>query len=195
MTRTMLAHPPCRRHFARHVSEPEDSPISTGEGVSAADQPRIGTDHLDGHAILEASTKALTEMMENLVRQHRDVVGRNPREAERLLGVFMKVQAALARSLKQRDEGRARREQFRKSVRPIIDRITSAAVHSIVSVMRENGKKVRDDFFEVANQRQTVEKFWAMLSSAEDAWAIEVATRMRAATDEAFRAEEAKVQE
>ncbi len=66
-----------------------------------------------GHAILEASTKALTEMMDSLVREHRAVVGRNPREAERLLGSFMKVQTQLQRSLKEWDESRARQQAFR----------------------------------------------------------------------------------
>jgi hypothetical protein len=179
-----------RRHFNRHVAEPEHSPISEGDDVPGADAAPSGTDELDGHAVLESSTRALTEMMDVLVRQHRDVVARNPREAERLLGVFMKVQGQLQRSLKERDQARARQEEFRRAIRPIIKRIASEAIDPIISAMRENGKRVRDDFFEVANQRKTVDEFWSHLSAAEEGWAMEVARRMRTASDAALQAEE-----
>jgi len=153
---------------------------------------------LDGHTVLEASTKALTEMMDALVRQHRDVVARNPREAERLLGVFMKVQGQLQRSLKERDESRARREEFRKTVPQIVDRCISETCRSIASLMRENGKKLREGIVEVASQRLSLGEFWNRLTQYENAWPIEVATRMKAARVEALRAalraEEAKVQ-
>lgn len=186
-----LSEAGCRRHFHNgHVPEPEDSPISEVPGADPAASATEHRDELDGHAVLESSTKALTEMMDALVRQQRDVVARNPREAERLLGVFMKVQGQLQRSLKERDGSRARQQEFRKTIRPVIKRITSAAVDPILSVMRENGKKVRDDFFEVAHERMTVDEFWSRLSAAENAWVMEVATRMRTATDEALRAEE-----
>lgn len=185
-----LSESGCRRHFGAHVIKPEDSPISGGDCLLDTHEPAVATAELDGHAVLEASTKALTQMLDSLVREHRAVVGQNPRETERLLGVFMKVQGQLQRSLKERDESRARQYEFRKSILPIIKRIWCEAVESIIGLMRDNGRKVREDFSEVAHERMTVDEFWNRLSNAENAWAMEVATRMRKATAEALQAEE-----
>ena len=131
-----------RRHFARHVSEPEFWPISEAE--TPANDSRSG-DELDAHAILESSTKALTEMMESLVRQYRATAAQQPYAAERLLTTFMKVQAALARSLKQRDDDQLRREEFRKTVPQIVERCTSEAMRSILPLMRQNMTNLREE--------------------------------------------------
>src|SRR5882724_11995898 len=81
-----------RRHFARHVTQPQDSSISEAEApVNGLDAGVVGGE-LDAQAVLEAGTKALTEMMTSLVQEHRAVVARNPREAERLLTALIKVQ-------------------------------------------------------------------------------------------------------
>ena len=104
----------------------------------------------------------------------------------------MKVQAALAKSIKERDEGRARREEFRQTVPQIVDRCISEAARSIASLMRENTKFLRRDIVEHANGRLSVDGFWERLTGYENAWPIEVATRMKAARTEALKTEEAR---
>ena len=57
-----LSESGCRRHFNRHVPEPEDSSISEAGGAPGADPAACGTtpgDDLDGHALLEAGTRTL----------------------------------------------------------------------------------------------------------------------------------------
>ncbi len=49
--------------------------------------------------------------------------------------------------------------------------------------MRQNGKGVRDDFLEVANERMSVEEFWSRLSRAENEWPREVGTEGDAGGD------------
>jgi len=132
--------------------------------------------------------------MDSLVREHRTVVARNPREAERLLGVFMKVQGQLQRSLKERDAGRTRREEFRQAIPLIVDRITSAAMHPILGLMRRNAEQVREDVVEYSHGRLSPEDFSARLLLLEREWPKEVVVWLRAATTEALKAEEAKVQ-
>lgn len=190
-----LSESGCRRHFARHVVEPEDSRISNtadlpgGDGA-AGDTER--SDGLDGHAVLEASTKALTEMMDSLVREYRAIVGRNPREAERLLGLFMKVQGQLQRSLKARDEGRVRQLEFRQTVPQIVQRCTTQLVRSILPVMRENAAKLRDEVVEYSKGQLSAEDFWNHLVLYEIEWPKEVGLRLRAATTEVLKMEESK---
>jgi len=179
-----------RRHFARHVSEPEFWPISEAE--TPANDSRSG-DELDAHAILESSTKALTEMMESLVRQYRATAAQQPYAAERLLTTFMKVQAALARSLKQRDDDQLRREEFRKTVPQIVERCTSEAMLSILPLMRKNMTNLHEEVTEYANGTLGVEEFWRRLVRYEVEWPKEVGARMRVAQTQALKAEEVKV--
>ena len=186
-----------RRHFSRHAPEPEDSPISEAEGAPGADPAACGTEHgeeLDGRAVLEASTKALTEMMDSLVREHRAVVARNPREAERILGVFMKVQGQLSRLLKERDEGRARREEFRKSILPIVQRCTSAVMKATLPLIRQNAERLREEVGEYVLGKLGAEELRQRLLQYEVRLPTEVAARMKAAMTDALAAEEAKVQ-
>lgn len=187
-----LSESGCRRHFARHVIEPENLSIADGEGVAdlgAADGAEDG-DELDGHAVLQASTKALTEMMDSLVREHRAVVARNPREAERVLGVFMKAQGQLQRSLKQRDENRARREEFRKTIPHIVQRCSAEAARLIMPVMREHAANLRDEIVEYSHGRLSPEDLWSRLVRYEVEWPKQVGERMRVAQLQALKAEE-----
>jgi len=128
-----------------------------------------------------------------LVREHRAVVARNPREAERLLGVFLKVQSALANSLKQRDEARARREDFRKTIPAMVQRCTSAVMHALLPLMRDNAKRLRDDVVEFSHGRLSPDDLWTRLVEYETAWPQAVGETMRAAQDQALQTEEAKV--
>ena len=84
-------------------------------------------------------------MMESLVRQYRATAAQQPYAAERLLTTFMKVQAALARSLKQRDDDQLRREEFRKTVPQIVERCTSEAMRSILPLMSQNMTNLREE--------------------------------------------------
>ncbi len=182
-----------RRHFSRHVGEPEYSPISDGEGMPGADPAAAGTgpaDELDAQAVLEVSTKALTEMMASLVREHRAVVGRNPREADRLLTTCMKLQTALAKSIKQRDESRTRRQEFRKAIPQIVDRCTDELSRSITPVMRENAAGIRNDIVEYSHGRLSPEDLWDRLMRYERAWPMEIGERLRVARREALKAVE-----
>jgi len=179
-----------RRHMRRHAAEPEDSPISEVVDTSE-ERATAGADRgagFDGEALLATGTKNLAGVIDRLTQE----IHAHPQAAGRLFDKLFKAQGLLARSVKQVDEARALREEFRKTIKPIIDRITSEAIRSIASVMRENGKKVRDNFMEVANERMTVDEFWSRLSTAENEWPKEVGTRMRTATDEALKTDEAR---
>ena len=187
-----------RRHFARHVAEPEDSSILDADDPGGLDAPSAsfansGRDELDGEAVLEASTKALTEMMESLAREYRAAVGRNPRAGERLLAMFTKVQGALARALKQRGEERLRREEFRKTVPQIVRRCAGEVTRPLASMMRENAKNVRQCLAEVSDGKRTVDDFWNYLIRLEMEWPMQLGTAMRAAVAEALKTGEMQV--
>jgi hypothetical protein len=190
-----------RRHLGRHVPDLDYWQISAAASPPRADCESVATafDHLvgkelDAPAALEAGAMVLVEIMGTLVREYRATAGRRLQGGDRVVGQFMKMQNALVRSVKELEGGRAQRVEFRRTIPQIVDRITSEAVRSIASLMRENGKKVRDDFFEVANERMTVDEFWSRLSSAENQWATEVGKRMRAVTAQVLQSEEAKVE-
>jgi hypothetical protein len=183
-----------RRHFARHAAERADSPISEAEEMLGAD-PAANTEPtegLDGHAVLEASAKALTEMMDALVREHRTVVGRNPREAERILGVFMKVQAQLQRSLKARDESRVRQQEFRKTIPPIVQRCTAVVMKAILPLIRQSAERLREEVGAYVQGRQSAEQLWNVLLGYEVQLPREVGARMGEAMREALKTEEAR---
>jgi len=189
-----------RRHLGRHVPALDFSPILQAgrpqekpATIATAFDNLIGKE-LDAHAALEAGTSALVEMMQALVRDFRAAPGQRSQVGERVLGQFLKMQNALVRSLKELEVGRTKRDEFRRIVPQIVDRIVTEAVRSIASVMRENGKRLREDIVEVGNERMTLDEFWSRLSRYENEWAMEVGTRMRTATTEALKAEEAKVQ-
>ncbi len=189
-----LSESGCRRHFHNgHVIPPEDSTISAADAVPepalAADDADLGSE-LDGHAVLDASTKASTEMLDALVRDYRAALSRNPREAERLLGVVMKVQTQLQRVLKERDKCRARRQEFRKAIPKIVDRCTDELSRSITPVMRENAAGIRNDIVEYAHGRLSPEDLWDRLLRYERAWPMEIGERLRLARREALKAEE-----
>jgi len=191
-----LSESGCRRHFARHVPEPEDSPISEAEEALGAD-PATGiepADELDGHAVLEASTNALTEMMDSLVREHRAVVARNPREAERLLGVFMKVQAQLQRSLKERDQSRARRQEFLKTIPPIVQRCTTAVMKATLPLIRQGAERLHAEVGEYVQGNVSAQELWNALLRYEVELPREVAATMGEAMREALKTEQATLE-
>jgi hypothetical protein len=189
-----------RRHLGRHVPDLDYSPISQAgrpqeqpTTVATAFDNLIGKE-LDPTGALEAATTALVEMMQALVRDFRTAAGQRSQVGERVLGQFLKMQNALVRSLKELEVGRTKRDEFRRVVPQIVDRIVTEAVRSIASLMRENGKRLREDIVEVGHERMTLDEFWSRLSRYENEWAMEVGTRMRAATKEALQTEEGKVQ-
>ena len=107
---------------------------------------------------------------------------------------LLRAQSLLARSVKQLEEGRALRDEFRKTIPQIVDRITSAAMHPILGLMRRNAEQVRADVVEYSHGRLSPEDFSARLLLLEREWPKEVGVRLRAATTEALKVEEAKVQ-
>ena len=60
--------------------------------------------------------------------------------------------------------------------------------------MRKNAEQVREDVVEYSHGRLSPEDFSARLLLLEREWPKEVGVRLRAATTEALKAEEAKVQ-
>src|SRR6266566_1009452 len=79
-----------RRHLGRHLPEgaysgiPSASTSGNGhEPVSTAFDNLVGKE-LDGHAVLEAGTQTLVEMMQALVRDYRATAGRGPQASERV---------------------------------------------------------------------------------------------------------------
>jgi hypothetical protein len=188
-----------RRHFAHHVAGPAESSVSEAEATDPdgglGSFPGVPGDELDGEVVLEASTKALAEMMESLVNQYRAAVTQHPQAAERLLGTFMKVQAALARSLKQRGEDRTRREEFRKTVPRIVRRCAAEVARSLASQMRENAKNLRQCIADLSDSTRSVDDLWNYLIRLEKEWPQQVGTAMRAAVTAALNAEETRVGE
>jgi hypothetical protein len=186
-----LSESSIRRHITKHAAEPEDSPIPDVEDVPA-EAVTDTTDHADGfdaEGLLGIGIKNLAALIELLTRE----IQTHPQAGTRLFDKVLKAQALLARLVEQVDESTARQAEFRKTIRPMIDRIMTAACQSLASVMRQNGKRVREDYLEAASERITVDELLNRLSKAEDEWPREVGMRMRAATEGAFRAEEAKV--
>ena len=193
-----LSESGCRRHFNRHVPEPEDSSISEAGGAPGADPAACGTtpgDDLDGHALLEAGTRTLGEMVEPLAREYREAASQQRAQvAERAFTKFMKAQSELAKCVKQLEAGRTARNEFRQTVPEIVGRCTLAAMHSILPVMRENAKRIRDEVVEYSQGTLSREEFWNRLMRYEVEWPREIATRMKAAQTEALKGEEVKVQ-
>jgi len=187
-----------RRHFARHVTEPEDSSISEAGGAPGADPAACGTtpgDDLDGHALLEAGTRTLGEMVEALAREYREAASQQRAQgAERAFTKFMKAQSELAKCVRQVEVGRRVRNEFRQTVPEIVGRCTLAAMHSILPVMRENAKRIRDEVVEYSQGTLSREEFWNRLMRYEVEWPREIATRMKSAQTEALKGEEVKVQ-
>jgi hypothetical protein len=192
-----LSESGCRRHFARHVVEPQgddlfepaSADVYTDAAASTPDTP-AGND-LDGLALLEAGTKTLAEMVQTLAHEHREAVQQRPQAAERAFAKFMKAQSELAKSVRQLEAGRAVREEFRKTVPAIVERCTLALMRSIVPLMRANAAKVCDEVIEYENGRLGAEEFFVRLARLEAVWPKEVALRLKAARIEALRAEEA----
>lgn len=191
-----LSEAGCRRHFNnRHVVQPEDSRIPEGDDTLGRDAAPSGSEVLDAQAVLETSTKALTEIMESLGHQYRAALAQQPHVAERLLATFVKVQAALARSIKQRDESRARREEFRKAIPHIVRRCISEALRAVLPLIREKAKNVRQDVLDVAHETLSWAEFESRLIQLEMQWPREVWQRVSAATAEALKVEELKAQD
>jgi len=67
-------------------------------------------------------------------------------------------------------------------------------MHSILPVMRENAKRIRDEVVEYSQGTLSREEFWNRLMRYEVEWPREIATRMKAAQAEALKGEEVKVQ-
>jgi len=188
-----------RRHFARHVDEPENSQISGADasGNGLEDAPTLGNtadDGLDSHALLEAGARTLAEIVRTLGREYQTAAQEHPQVAERAFGKFMKAHIALAKSVKQLEDGRVQRAEFQRTIPEIVRRLTTEAVRSILPVMRENAENVRQDVVEYAHGRLSAEDFSARLLRLELEWPKEVGLRMRAATTEALKAEEARVE-
>src|SRR5436190_3781432 len=187
-----------RRHFARHAAEPEDSSMSEAGVAPGADPAACGTtpgDDLDGHALLEAGTRTLREMVEALAREYRAAASQQRAQvAERAFTKFMKAQSELAKCMRQVEVGRRVRNEFRQTVPEIVGRCTLAAMHSILPVMRENAKRIRDDVVEYLQGTLSWEEFWNRLMRYDVEWPREIATRMKAAQTEALKGEEVKVQ-
>ena len=60
-------------------------------------------------------------------------------------------------------------------------------MHSILPVMRENAKRIRDEVVEYSQGTLSREEFWNRLMRYEVEWPREIATRMKAAQTEALR--------
>lgn len=186
-----------RRHFARHAPEPEVLSIQGGDadgnGAEAISTSFGNTadDALDGYALLEAGTRSLVEIIRTLEQEYRSAAQRTPQAADRLFDKLLKAQAMLARSVEQLHDARALREEFRKTVPQIVDRCASEACRSLASLMRENAKALRQDVVDVGNGTLSFDEFWNRLLRYENAWPMEVGKRMKVATTEALRAEEA----
>ena len=191
-----------RRHFTRHAAGPSDSSISGTEapanGLDAGAASRDDTtpsDDLDGHALLEAGTRTLGEMVEALAREYREAASQQRAQgAERAFTKFMKAQSELAKCVRQVEVGRRVRNEFRQTVPEIVGRCTLAAMHSILPVMRENAKRIRDEVVEYSQGTLSREEFWNRLMRYEVEWPREIPTRMKAAQTEALKGEEVKVQ-
>ena len=187
-----------RRHMAKHAAVPEDSPISgaaaSGDGLDPALNSFVNSGgELDAHALLEGGTRTLFEVVKMLEEEYRTTAQQNPQSAQRVLDKLLKAHALLARSVKQLEEGRTVRDGFRKTVPQIVDQITSAALRAILPVMRENAEQMREDVVEYAHGRLSADEFGTRLMRLEVEWPREVGTRMKAATREALKTEEAKV--
>ena len=189
-----------RRHFARHVAQPEDSSMSGTEapengldaGAASRDDTTLGDD-LDGHALLEAGTRTLGEMVEALAREYREAASQQRAQgAERAFTKFMKAQSELAKCVRQVEVGRRVRNEFRQTVPEIVGRCTLAAMHSILPVMRENATRLREEVVEYSHGRLSAEELWNRLLRYEVEWPREIATRMKAAQAEALKSEEAR---
>src|SRR5882724_6926405 len=92
---------------------------------------------LDAHGLLAGGTKTLFEVVKMLEEEYRSSTQRNPQAAQRVLDKLLKAHALLARSVKQLEEGRTVREEFRKTVPQIVQGITAASIRSTLPLMRE----------------------------------------------------------
>lgn len=187
-----------RRHFARHAAAPQYSPMSGGRDAGDSDDAttafgRVNAE-LDPDALLEAGTATLVRIVQGIEREYRNALQERPQVAERVLVKFLRAQTVLAKSAKQLQEARKSRHEFRKTIPQIIQRCTDDATRSLAGVMRENASKVREDVVEYAHGRLSPEAFSARLVALEHEWPREVGLRIRAATTQALKEEEAKVQ-
>lgn len=190
-----------RRHLRRHALAPEKGSVAEPANLDAETDPDTlppngsAGDDLDSHALLQAGVKTLGEMVQALANEYRVAVQQHPQVAERAFTKFMKAQSELAKSVKQLEAGRTVRDEFRKTVPRLVERVTTEAVGSIATLMREIGKRLREDFTSVCDERLSLDEFWNRLMQYENAWPIEIGTRMKAATKAALTVEDARVQE
>ncbi len=189
-----------RRHFNNgHVAERgEEKPLEAANANGDADMyaPGLGAtteDDLDSRALVEAGAQVLGEMVQTLASEYRAAAQQRPAVADRAFAKFMKAHTELAKTVKQLEAGRTLRDEFRKTVPRLVEKVTTEAMDSIATLMREIGKRLREDFVSVGEERLSLDEFWNRLTQYENAWPIEIGTRMRAAKTAALKAEEARV--
>ncbi len=188
-----------RRHMAKHAAVPQNSPISepaaSEEGLDTASTTfaKPGGE-LDAHGLLEGGTKTLFEVVKTLEEEYRTTTQRNPQAAQRVLDKLLKAHALLARSVKQLEDGRTVRNEFRQIVPEIVQRCTSAALLSILPVIREGAERSREDVNEYVQGHLSAGELRSRLLRYDLEVRNEVGLRMKAAMTEALKAEEAKVQ-
>lgn len=187
-----------RRHFARHVAEAELS--SFVEEMTSQDETNLSsnssdnaTANLNPDALLESGAKTLAELINALDQEYRAAVQRGPQAADRTFAKVLKAQTLLARIAKQLQDGRIKRNEFRRTVPEIVVRCTSAAGKACVAVMRENANLVRQYVHDFLAGSMSEEDLQVRLVRVEIEWAKEVWTSLRIARTEALQAEEAQL--
>lgn len=140
-----------------------------------------------GHGACSRSSRCLEE-------EYRTVAQRSPQSAQRVLAELLKAHALLARSVKQLEEGRRGREEFRKTVPKIVQGITGAGIRSTLPFIRQYTETLREEVGEYVRGNVKADELLKRLLRYEAQAPQEVAARMRTAMTEALKTEEEKVQ-
>jgi len=140
-----------RRHFRRHVSPGQYSPIATPNlSPPVAAEPPTLFDPLVGQGqrltprvVLEASTAAIIQKLRDIEREYQMALGRSPQQAERALAKFLKTHALLEHALARLEEARKPRQQLWKAVGDISEKMVNAMADAYAESAKENAAMVR----------------------------------------------------